>query len=320
MGKMKSLLEFFVEIEPEESDEVPEEAASDDPDVAAKAAAERAQQGAVGKKPSQPRKVGEMAGDPYAGMVDEAALSDATSELSGKNPKAVFDKIYQAAGLPPRGANQFTIHKVERLLHSEHLSGLSDEVKQRSIMVTLESSNKSLDEVIQDAVARDKALDQYDGMLRKEVGDLEKQVKQENARIEKEIEEYLERKKAQIKQNKEKVDKARRMYEEWSSQKENEEERLFNATSVFVDKDNPVTKGMGDWEDADPSQFPDADLFGGDGGKKKGKKKKKKRNKPEKSPAPKSGGEPSGDAGEMSEEDKELAEQIEALEENQSDE
>ena len=265
MGKLKSMMEFFVEIEPDDADEVPEEAASDDPDVAAKAAAERAQQGSVGKKPDRPKRVREAASDPYAGALDEAALSEAVDTLDASSPGEVFNKIYRAAGLPPRGSGKFTIHKVEQLLKSEHLSGLSDKVKQRSILVTLESSNKSLDEVIQDAVARDKAIDQYDGMLRKDVKDLERQVQQENSEIEKEIEEYLKRKKKQMEQNKAKVEQARQMYEKWKSEKETEEQRLLRAVSVFVE-DNPITEGMGDWEESAPEDMPDTDVFADGGG------------------------------------------------------
>jgi len=267
MGKLKSVMEFFVEIESEDSDDVPEEAASEDPDVAAKAAKKRAQQGPVGKTPDRPKKVREAAADPYAGAIDEAALSDAVDELETENPEAVFDKIYEAAGLSPRDSESFTIHKVEELLDSEHLSGLSDKVKQRSIMVTLESNDKTLDEVIQDAVARDKALDHYDGMLRKDVKDLERQVEQENARIEQEIEEYLKRKKAQMQKNKQKVEQARQMYEKWKGEKESEEQRLLEAVSVFVDE-NPITEGMGDLQDTDPSQMPTGNAFadGDEGG------------------------------------------------------
>ncbi|MFB6374946.1 MAG: hypothetical protein ABEN55_17915 [Bradymonadaceae bacterium] len=260
MGKMKSVMEFFVEIEPEKSDDVPEEAASDDPDVAAKAAKERAQQGPVGKTPDQPKKVREAASDPYAGELDEAALSDAVDELNTDNPDKVFDKIYEAAGLPPRDSGNFTIHKIEKLLNSEHLSGMSDKVKQRSIMVTLESNDKSLDEIIQDAVARDKALDQYDVRLKKDVKDLQKQVEQENSRIQKEIEEYLKKKKAQMEENKKKVEQARQMYEKWKGEKQSEEQRLLEAVSVFVDE-NPITEGTGDWEQGDTGQMPEGNVF-----------------------------------------------------------
>lgn len=260
MGKLKNVMEFFVEIEPEESDEVPEEAASDDPDVAAKAAKERAQQGPVGKTPDQPKKVREAASDPYAGSIDEAALSDAVDELDTDDPSQVFDEIYESAGLPPRDSEKFTIHKVEKLLESQHLQGMSDKVKQRSIMVTLESSDKNLDEVIQDAVARDKALDQYDGMLKKDVNDLQKQVEEENARIEQEIEEYLKRKKAQMQENKKKVEQARQMYEKWKGEKQSEEQRLLEAVSVFVDE-NPITEGMGEWDEADTDQMPQGNVF-----------------------------------------------------------
>jgi hypothetical protein len=313
MGKMKSLLNFFVEIEPDEDDEVPEEAASEDVDEAARAAVERAEQGEVGRRPEKRKRVREMVEDPYAGEVDEEALASAAEVINTTEDRALFDRIYRAASLPAQGAGVFTIHKVQRLLASKHLEGMSDQVKRSSVLVTLESSNASLEDVIGDAVARDKALDQYDAMLRRDVRNLEASVREENAAIESEMQEYLQRKKKQIEDNRARVDEARRMYEEWSGKKEREEDRLFQSVSIFTDADpgldNEISRGASSVDASDSSSFSGvgdiADVGGGAAAA---------------SASAPEAREPAGDADEegMSADDQKLSDEIEALEDDLS--
>lgn len=238
MSKLKDALGWFVTIETDEDDVVPAEAASEDIGVAAEAARKRVDEGPVGKETGGKR-ASDYVNDPYAGSIDEEALSRATPDLT--NEEATFDEVYQAAGLPTAGDKSFTIYKVEKILTSEHLAGLGDKAKAASVLVTLEASGMGLDSIIQDAVSRDKALDQYDQMLRRDIKNLRTDVEIKNAEIEAEMQEYLERKRQEIARHNDQVAQAKELYANWSRLKQNEEERLFAAVSPFVDQ-NPITR------------------------------------------------------------------------------
>ena len=238
MSKLKNLMGLFVTIEEDEDDEFPEEAASEDIEVAAQAGRLRAERGPVGREPRQKR-VADYVEDPYAGIIDEEQLAEATPNLQSDAP---FDDVFRAAGLPPSGDASFTIYKVERLLKSQHLQGLGDKAKAASVLVALEANSIGLTSIIQDAVARDKALDQYDAMLRRGIKDLETEVEIENASIEVEIEEFLTRKREEMSENNAKLDEAKTLYSRWYERKQEEENRLFAAVSPFVEQ-NPISRG-----------------------------------------------------------------------------
>lgn len=240
MSKLKSLRNFFFVVEEDEDDQVPEEAASEDIDVAAQAARQRVDEGPVGREPSGKR-MRDYVEDPYVGELDDTALAAATPDLS--TPGREFDEVYQAAGLLPAEGPGFTIFKVEKILQSEHLAGLSDKAKAASVLVTLEASGVGISTVVEDAVGRDRALDQYDAMLKRDIKNLETDVEITNASIEQEIADYLERKRQEIAANNQKLESARQMYELWRQKKEAEEQRLFDAVSPFVSSDpNPISR------------------------------------------------------------------------------
>lgn len=239
MGTFKRFAELFVTIEEDESDEVPAEAADEDLDVAVPAARERVESGPPVGRPVAERRVREYVEDPDAGHFDEEAFASSPPEPAAGD--APLDAVYRAAGLPTAGDPGFTIFKVEKILHSEHLAGLGDKAKAASVLVTLEASGVGLTAVIQDAVARDNALDQYEAMLRSGIDDFAMNVEIENASIEQEIAEYLEEKRQQVADNNAKLAEAREQYDSWRTKKQQEEERIFNAVAPFV-AENPITR------------------------------------------------------------------------------
>src|ERR1041385_8454137 len=104
-------------------------------------------------------------------MVAEIAASvPAVSTFSApvEDPTS-FAQIYEAAEIATP-AHGYTILKVAGMLQSEHLHGLPQEVKRSSILVALEAAGAKIDDVIQDAVRRDRALDSFENVLAKSRG------------------------------------------------------------------------------------------------------------------------------------------------------
>ena len=61
------------------------------------------------------------------------------------------------------------------MLQSEHIRNLPAEVKRSSILLALDAAGVKLQDIIEDAVRRDRALDTFERVQQKAVEDLEKQ-------------------------------------------------------------------------------------------------------------------------------------------------
>ena len=66
-----------------------------------------------------------------------------------------FEDIYAAADIKPP-ANGYSIMKIHDMLSSEHIKQMPAEVKRGSIMVALDAAGVKIQEVIQDALRRDR--------------------------------------------------------------------------------------------------------------------------------------------------------------------
>ena len=91
------------------------------------------------------------------------------------NPTS-FAEIYQAAEIHPP-THGFTIEKVGDMLHSEHIRSLPRDVKKSSILVALEAAGAPIQDVIQDAMKRDQALDTFESVQERALNQLEAQKK-----------------------------------------------------------------------------------------------------------------------------------------------
>jgi hypothetical protein len=174
-------------------------------------------------------------------MVAEIAASvPAVSTFAApvKDPTSLSE-IYQAAEIATP-AHGYTILKIASMLQSPHLQGLPPEVKRSSILVALEAAGAKLDEVIQDAVRRDRALDSFETVLAKSRGAVEAAKIDENRKIEAEMNQMLAEYRARIQANNEAVAKENKRFAEWQTRKQAEERTIADAVSYFV-SENPIT-------------------------------------------------------------------------------
>jgi Asp-tRNA(Asn)/Glu-tRNA(Gln) amidotransferase A subunit family amidase len=155
-----------------------------------------------------------------------------------QNPSS-FKEIYAAAEIAPP-AHGYTIEKVAAMLQSEHLRGLSVEVKRSSILVALEASGAKIEDVIQDAVRRDRALDGYERVLQKSLSDVQTRKSEENRQIEAEMNKMLNEYRARIQANNEAITRETERFSAWRTQKQLEEKSIADTVGHFV-TENPIT-------------------------------------------------------------------------------
>ena len=180
-----------------------------------------------------------------ARLVSEIAASiPATPTFSAPvDDPSSFAEIYRAAEIPTP-AHGYTIEKVASMLQSEHLRGLSAEVRRSSILVALEASGAKIEEVIQDAVRRDRALDGYERVLQKSLDEVQSKKSEENRQIEAEMNKMLAEYRARIQANNETITKEKESFSRWQARKQQEERNIAEAVSYFV-SENPITVSGG---------------------------------------------------------------------------
>jgi hemerythrin superfamily protein len=176
-----------------------------------------------------------------ARTVAEIAASVAAAPTFAKpvtDPLSLAE-IYEAAEIRPP-AHGYTILKVAEMLKSEHIRNLPREVKRSSILVALEAAGASLDEVIQDAVRRDRALDAFETVQQRALEELEARKAQENQQIQAELDRLVAEYRARMQANNDAVAAERERFYGWRLQKQEEEQKIAEAVSYFV-SENPIT-------------------------------------------------------------------------------
>jgi hypothetical protein len=151
--------------------------------------------------------------------------ADAAATADGQIPD--FAEIYRAAGLvdPPHG---FTAFKVLEILSAPEFASLQPKAKAAALAAFLKMSPAGpvpIADVIQDAVRRDQALDQFESCLRSRLAESADRLEAETAELQ-----------ARIDQNRAALDAERRRLDDWLAGKRAEERRLAEAVAPFVEK------------------------------------------------------------------------------------
>ncbi len=184
-----------------------------------------------------------MASDTHGGfpaMDDETVETLAsTKQMSSqklKNPdkdvvkdfsaeRLAFGNIYKREGLP-NGEDSFTVFRLEALYNDEEIAELADSARAAAVRAILKSHDVPLDDVFDDAVARRDALDSYDERLKTRISQTEKNIREENSRLEREIEEYAAPRLEKMEKNNERLEAMRRSYRDWFERKQTEQARI----------------------------------------------------------------------------------------------
>lgn len=171
-----------------------------------------------------------------------ASVSPAPTLANQPPPGASFDEIYNAAEIhaPQHG---YTIYKIADMLQSEHIRNLPAEVKRSSILLALDAAGVKLQDIIEDAVRRDRALDTFERVQQKAVEDLEKRKTDENRQIQEELDRLIAEHRTRMQANSDAVAKERERFFSWRLQKQQEEQKIADTVSHFV-TENPITRGQ----------------------------------------------------------------------------
>ena len=107
----------------------------------------------------------------------------------------------------------------------------------------MEAAGVKPQEVVQDAVRRDKALDTYESVQQKALQELEATKSQENQQLQAEIEKRINEMQSRIQANNDEVTKEKERFYGWQLKKQQEEQKIADAMSYFT-SEKPVTSAV----------------------------------------------------------------------------
>ena len=152
-----------------------------------------------------------------------------------------FEAVYEEAGIQ-LPAHKYGVDKVSEMLAGKRLASLGREVKATAVMAALEAAQVPIREVIQDAVLRDKALDDFEAAKEAEVQDLKARSEARIAAIKEEIDAHLRAKNTEIEELKKAAEAAEQAFADLQARKRKEEDRLHEVVSHFIEgPENPIT-------------------------------------------------------------------------------
>ena len=149
-----------------------------------------------------------------------------------------YEDIYHAAGLlSPRSG--YGIHKVIEMLNSDRIRELSKDIKRASVLMAIEASGTSVDDLLQDATRRQHALDSYEAGQRRQLEEFEVRKAQESAQIQAEMDRVAAHYTERIQHNKDQVTGERETLRNWQMMKQHESQRISEVLELCAKQPAP---------------------------------------------------------------------------------
>jgi len=150
-----------------------------------------------------------------------------------------FDEIYQSApASTPEGS--YSILKVGEMVRSSHLVGMSMESKRSALMMALEAAGVDVKDLLQDAMLRQRALNDYEETQLKLLREFETAKTEENRRIQSELEAVTAQYMARIQSNVDEVAAQQDSFRNWQKTKAHEAAAISEATTYCQVPDNTL--------------------------------------------------------------------------------
>jgi len=154
-----------------------------------------------------------------------------------------FEQIYQNAAVkPPRIA--YGILKIAEMVNSPHLSGMSPEAKRCSLLMALEAADAEIEDLLQDAVVRQRALNDYEEAQQKNLEDFENRKAEENRQIQSELDRLTSQYLGRIQANLDEVARAQDLFRAWQREKQQESHRITEAATFCVPQGSANGAGL----------------------------------------------------------------------------
>jgi hypothetical protein len=178
---------------------------------------------------------GKALGTEYGSLAHaEGRSSDAEAAADAGFPADLLsmDDVYLAAGvMQPRGRG---VHKVIDMLRSEHVRGLSEELKRAAVLMALEVAGVTVYQIQRDAKARQDALDAYEAEQKKQAETQWARKEEENGKIQADMERVQAQYMARIARNLKTIALEQSVLRNWQTLKQQESLKIAEAVDICI--------------------------------------------------------------------------------------
>src|ERR1017187_4447263 len=148
-----------------------------------------------------------------------------------------FEEVYVSAGINTPGRN-YTILKIADMVNSKHLTDMTLEGKRNALMMALDAAEAEIGDLLQDAVTRNRALDDYEEERQEEVRKFETARAEENNKLHAEMERLTSEYMSRIQANSDRVAQEQDSLRGWQKRKQMESQRITDAATFCVPQGN----------------------------------------------------------------------------------
>jgi hypothetical protein len=191
---------------------------------------------------SQPGRTTHVRAAPETNQEVDPPLRSTRADAGDLAKYLSFEQVYlNAAVKPPR--IPYGILKVADMIDSPHLSGMSPEAKRCSLMMALEAAGVEIEDLLQDAVARQRALNDYEERQRNRMKDFDAVKTEENSKIQTELDRLTSQHLERIQANLEEVAREQDKMRAWQKGKQQESQRITEAATFCVPQGSAAAVG-----------------------------------------------------------------------------
>lgn len=165
--------------------------------------------------------------------VEPDTVAAAPAPANDLPSSAAFEEIYQKAiNKIPKTA--WGVPKLREMAESSHLAGMSAEMKRCAILMALEAAGARIEDVLQDAVLRQKALNEYEAREEARLRDFEAVKTEHNRAIQTELDRITQQNMARIQANMDEIARQQDHFRGWKKRKTAESEAIANVAALLV--------------------------------------------------------------------------------------
>jgi hypothetical protein len=148
-----------------------------------------------------------------------------------------FEQIYQNAAVkPPKIA--YGILKVVDMVNSPHLGGMTPEAKRCALLMALEAAGAEIEDLLQDALVRQRALHDYEERQQERLSVFETAKLDENRAIQTELDRITNQYMARIQANVDEIACQQDAFRDWQKRKQQECNRMTETAAFLVPPGN----------------------------------------------------------------------------------
>ena len=165
-------------------------------------------------------------------------LENHAEQAASTGTLASFEEVYRGAAVKSSKV-AYTILKVSDMATNAYLGGMSADAKRNSILMALEAAGVSVDDLLQDAMVRQRALNDYEETLQRRLKEFETRKLEENRQVQNELDRLTAEHIGRIQSNLDELARQQDVFRAWQKDKQQESRRISDAASICVPQNAP---------------------------------------------------------------------------------